>query len=266
MKRSLDGIDYAMKKVPLFNLNEKEKENALNEIRILASINHPCVISYKEAFIDEPTQTLWIVMEYANDGDLFQKISKLKTTGQYLSERDIWKIFIQILQGLHALHSMKIMHRDIKSANVFIYQDFTAKLGDLNVSKILKNTLSYTQTGTPYYASPEVWNDLPFGYKSDIWSLGWVIYETIWLSPPFKAKDMKGLYKKVIKGKFKPLPEYYSSELRAIIKSMLQIEVSKRPTCEDLLNWRIIQKVIEKIFSNWLQKAKQHSFKNNWVS
>ena len=78
VRRVIDNIEYAMKKVSLFNLNEKEKENALNEIRILASINHPWVISYKEAFIDEPTQTLWIVMEYANDGDLFQKISKLK--------------------------------------------------------------------------------------------------------------------------------------------------------------------------------------------
>ena len=176
----------------------------------------------------------------------FKKLVNLNKAEEFLTEREIWKIFIQLLHGLHALHSIKIMHRDIKSANVFLYHDFTAKLGDLNVSKILKSTLSYTQTGTPYYASPEVWNDLPFGYKSDIWSLGWVVYESIMLRPPFKAQDMKGLYMKVIKGKYKPIPEYFSNELRSVIKSMLQIEPNKRPSWEDLLNSKFIQKIIEK--------------------
>jgi len=66
---------------------------------------------------------------------------------------------------------MKIMHRDLKSANIFI-SNGRYKLGDLNVSKIVKNKLAYTQTGTPYYASPEVWRDEPYDNKSDIWSLG----------------------------------------------------------------------------------------------
>lgn len=66
---------------------------------------------------------------------------------------------------------MKIMHRDLKSANIFISGGIY-KLGDLNVSKIVKNKLAYTQTGTPYYASPEVWRDEPYDNKSDIWSLG----------------------------------------------------------------------------------------------
>ncbi len=70
---------------------------------------------------------------------------------------------------------MKIMHRDLKSANVFLYKDGRAKLGDLNVSKIAKAGLGYTQTGTPYYASPEVWMDKPYSNKSDIWSLGCIV-------------------------------------------------------------------------------------------
>lgn len=70
------------------------------------------------------------------------------------------------------------------------------KVGDLNVSKVAKKGgLLYTQTGTPYYASPEVWRDKPYNSKSDVWSLGCVIYEMITLSPPFKAVDMEGLYK-----------------------------------------------------------------------
>ena len=100
------------------------------------------------------------------------------------------------------------MHWDLKSANVFLNKDGTAKLGDMNVSKLLgHNGLNYTQTGTPYYASPEVWWDEPYGIKSDVWSLGCVVYEMITLKPPFWANNMEGLYKKIIKGQFSPIPE-----------------------------------------------------------
>lgn len=91
-----------------------------------------------------------------------------------------------MVAGLKALHDTNIMHRDIKSANVFLNKDKTVKLGDMNVSKLANNEgLNYTQTGTPYYASPEVWRDQPYGFKSDIWSLGCVLYELITLEPPF---------------------------------------------------------------------------------
>ena len=94
-----------------------------------------------------------IVMEYANNGDLFQRIQHHKREQYVFQEVEIWKIFIQVTLGLRALHSMRIMHRDLKSANVFLYKDQTAKLGDMNVSKAAnKDGLNYTQTGTPYYA------------------------------------------------------------------------------------------------------------------
>ncbi len=94
------------------------------------------------------------------------------------------------------------MHWDLKSANVFLNKDGTSKLGDMNVSKVAQKGLSYTQTGTPYYASPEVWWDEAYDIKSDIWSLGCVLYEMITLKPPFWAEDMQGLYKKVLKGQY----------------------------------------------------------------
>jgi NIMA (never in mitosis gene a)-related kinase len=116
-------------------------------------------------------------------------------------EREIWKVLIQVIRGMKALHDLNIMHRDLKSANVFLYKDFTSKLGDMNVSKLADaRGLNYTQTGTPYYASPEVWKDQPYDAKSDVWSLGCVMYEMITLKPPFRAEDMHGLYKKVLKG------------------------------------------------------------------
>ena len=149
-----------MKKVKLSTLNQKEKENALNEVRILASIKNPHIISYKDAFLDENATTLCIIMEYAAGGDTYQKIQQLQKTRQFMKEEDIWRIFYHMVKGLKALHQMKILHRDLKCANVFLSKDEKlVKLGDLNVSKVVKNSLAHTQTGTPYYASPEVWRD-----------------------------------------------------------------------------------------------------------
>lgn len=126
-------------------------------------------------------------------------------------EGEIWKAVLDIAKGLKSLHDKKILHRDLKSANVFVSEDGTFKIGDLNVSKVLKNSLAHTQTGTPYYASPEVWNDLPYDSKSDIWSFGCIMYEMAALSPPFKANDLQGLYKKVKSGVFNPVPSSYSN-------------------------------------------------------
>lgn len=117
---------------------------------------------------------------------------------------------MQTVVGLKTLHTLSIFHRDLKSANIFLTKSGDAKLGDLNVSKIAKNGLLYTQTGTPYYASPEVWKDEPYDSKSDIWSLGCVIYEMVTLEPPFKAEDMEGLFKSVTLGVYPPISQKYS--------------------------------------------------------
>ena len=114
-----------------------------------------------------------------------------------------------ILTALTHLHKKGILHRDLKSANIFIHES-RFKLGDLNVSKVNGGSLAYTQTGTPYYASPEVWRDTPYDSKSDIWSFGCIIYEMAALTPPFDGKDMDQLYKNVQKGYFKPIPTEYS--------------------------------------------------------
>ena len=128
------------------------------------------------------------------------------------------------------------MHRDLKSANVFLNKDGNAKLGDLNVSKIVKAGLGYTQTGTPYYASPEVWKDRPYDIKSDIWSLGWVLYEMVTLKPPFRAEDMHSLFKVVLRGTYPKISSKFSLDLRNVVKTLIQVDAKKRPTCDDILN------------------------------
>ena len=171
-------------------------------------------------------------MEYADNGDVFQKICSYQKRETYIKEKKIWYIFIQIVRGLKALHDRKILHRDMKSANIFLYRDMQAKLGDLNVSKIVKKGLSYTQTGTPYYASPEVWKDQPYDSKSDIWSLGCVIYEMTTLKPPFRAQDMNGLYKRVLKGAYPEVPKKYTKDLADVIMRFLSVEPKLRPSCQ----------------------------------
>ena len=173
--------------------------NALNEVRILASINHPCIVGYKEAFVYQD-KYLCIVMDFADGGDLYQKITKTKKLNKMIDEETVWRILLGSLSGLKKLHEMKIFHRDIKSANIFLDKNGRAFLGDMNVSKVAKAGFLYTQTGTPYYASPEVWNDKPYNSKSDIWSMGCVIYEALTLHPPFRGQDMNALFERVVSG------------------------------------------------------------------
>ena len=245
VKRIIDNQIYALKKVKLLNLSEKEKENSLNEVRILASVKSNFVVSYKEAFFDEKDNTLCLVMEFADNGDLYQKIVSHKKSANFMEESDIWRIFIQLVKGLKALHDLKILHRDMKSANVFLFSNGCAKLGDLNVSKVARRGLGYTQTGTPYYASPEVWKDKPYDHKSDVWSLGCVLYEMITLRPPFRAKDMEGLFNKVCKGEINKIPEKFSDDLFQIVKYLLQVNSIQRPSCDQILQHPIILKRIE---------------------
>ena len=245
VKRKQDNTIYALKKVKLKGLSEKEKQNALNEVRILASVKSNFVISYKEAFIDEEDSSLCLVMEYADKGDLYQKITQFKKMGCLIEEIDVWRIFIQMTKGLKALHDLKILHRDLKSANIFLFSDGSAKIGDLNVSKVVYKGLGYTQTGTPYYASPEVWKDQPYDCKSDIWSLGCVTFEMLALRPPFRAENMEKLFNKVIRGQYGKISERYSDDIREIIKFMLKVNPQERPSCGQILNHELVKKRLE---------------------
>ena len=243
VKRKEDQKIYAMKRVKIGRLSQKEKLNSFNEVRILASIEHKNIIGYKEAFFDDKSKTLNIVMEFADGGDLNSKIKEIKQKKIFFEEKTIWSTLIQILEGLNYLHKSCIIHRDLKSANIFLTKDGAVKIGDLNVSKILnKMVTTYTQTGTPYFASPEIWNDQPYDYKCDIWSVGCIIYEMASLHVPFRGVSMQNLYKNVLRGIYQQIPQRYSDDLKQIIKLILVVNPKNRPSSKELLENPIIKK------------------------
>ena len=253
VRRKEDLKIYAMKRVKISLLGTKERENALNEIRILYSLTHPNIIGYKEAFYDENSKTLNIVMEYADDGDIESKIKYNKANKLFFQESTIWNILIQILKGLKYLHDNNIIHRDLKSANIFLMKNGLIKIGDLNVSKLSKIGSANTHTGTPYYSSPEIWIDKPYNNKTDIWSVGCIIYEMCNLIPPFRGTSLINLYHNIQKGEYKKILSHYSKDLSDIISRMLIVDPNKRTSCDELLSLNIIQskmKDVDNVYKN----------------
>ena len=262
--RKEDKKIYAMKSVSIGKLDDKEKEAALNEVRILASLSHPNIIGYKEAFYDERSKTLNIVMEYADDGDIAHKIKENLKRRLRFDESTLWEWIIQLLEGLKYLHDNKIMHRDLKCANIFLMKNGQLKIGDLNVSKLAKNNMARTQTGTPFYLSPEIWRDLPYDYKCDIWSVGCIIYELCTSRPPFRGTSMKELSHNVLTGYYLPISGY-SNDMREIIAKMLVVDPKRRASTDELLNCDIIKKRIKSSKNEIITQGIKNSKKANFI-
>ena len=250
VKRRQDNKIYALKCVQISKLSTHERQNSLNEVRLLASINHKNIISYKESFYNENNKTLNIILEYADDGDLQTKIISKKNSDNIFEEKTIWSIFIQMVKGLNELHNKKIVHRDLKSANIFLMKNGICKLGDLNVAKVAENGLLRTQTGTPFFASPEIWEDKPYSFKSDIWSIGCILYQMAALKMPFQGKNIKEVYYNLKNVNIPPLPENYSKELMIMIKKMLRLKPEQRPSTQEILDDEIIKSKMKKLFEN----------------
>ena len=216
------------------NLSQAERQEAVNEIRLLASVQQNAAISgFHEAFIDG--NRLCIVMEYAPFGDLSRALRKRQAQRKLLPEDLIWSYFIQIARGLQALHAQKILHRDVKTANVLRMSGEIVKLGDLGVAKLMKGAMTNTQIGTPHYMPPEVWRNRPYTFNSDVWALGCVLFEMCTFSVPFEARSMEELRFKVMKGKFPALPAVYSSDMQKMVRWLMIAEPSQRPDIDQVL-------------------------------
>ncbi|CAD8113072.1 unnamed protein product [Paramecium primaurelia] len=262
VQRKSDSQYYAMKKVNISQQSLKERENALNEIRILASLDSPYIVEFKDAFIDQDGRILFVIMEYASGGDLNQILKQGKLEGG-IKENEIWNILTQITLGVKILHDNDILHRDLKSANVFVSkipQGNIYKIGDLNISKVTHGANAKTQTGTPYYAAPEVWKGEQYSWPCDIWSIGCIIYELTTFQPPFRAADLQSLNKKIQAGLYDPIPSKYSQDLQDILRILLQVNPKNRPNCDQILiNPKVIKNsgsLLVEVEKNGVKQAK----------
>jgi len=236
-------------------MKEDSKKQIYNEASIMKKLFHPNVISFKDVFKDVKLDYFYIVMEYANDGDLSKKIKtqKQKVYGEkYFSEEKIMQYFYQICRGLQYIHSKNIIHRDIKSQNIFLMKNGKLKIGDFGIAKTLTETKNNASTviGTPYYFSPEIINGEPYNYKTDIWSLGVVLYEMCCLKLPFESNNIAQLSIKIMKGKYDPIPNRYSKNMANLIKDMLNIDQKLRPNITEVMQSPLLKNYHINKYSN----------------
>ena len=228
------GKRMCIKKVDIRRISKKERDAAMGEAKLLERFTHPNIVKYVERFVDDGI--LCIVMELAEGGDLHAKLRR--QGGRLLPEETILEWFTQICLGMQHVHKQHVLHRDIKTQNIFLAGgDKTIKIGDFGISKVMENTMQMAKTkvGTPYYLSPEICKGKLYDHKSDIWSLGVVLYELTTLKHPFTGNSMGDLSRKIVRGKYTPPPKSFSADLRKLIADMLSIDPAQRPDITEVL-------------------------------
>jgi serine/threonine protein kinase len=236
VKENSSGEYFISKKILTSCMSDQEIKKVQQEALLMQKFFHPNIVQYKESYT-YPSEII-IVMENCPGGDLEQLINYHKKTDSYFPENTIIDWLAQLISALNHIHSLKIIHRDIKPSNIFITEDGKLKFGDFGVSKLLENTIdqAYTQIGTPLYMSPEVCENLPYTNKSDIWSLGCVLYEMATFSKPFIATSFFALALLILESKPNDIGNRYSDKLKYYIDLMLEKKPDKRPTSIDLMN------------------------------
>lgn len=241
IRRRSDKKILVWKELDYGKMTEIEKQMLVSEVNLLRELKHPHIVRYYDRILDRSTTTIYIIMEFCEGGDLGALIAKHRKEKRLIEEEFIIKIMYQLVEALKECHRRKngahVLHRDLKPANVFLDGNNDVKLGDFGLARVLQHDTSFAKTfvGTPYYMSPEQVNKQSYNEKSDIWSLGCLVYELCALSPPFTAMNQRSLEAKIRVGKFRPIPDQYSQELSETVNSMLRVNEDRRPSIDKLL-------------------------------
>ena len=224
---------YAIKEVILRRLGRKDRKRVLVESKLLRSLHHPHIVKYFASFIQRGTAHL--VMEYAPGGDLHALIKRQVARSRdrrYLKEDVVWRYFWEISSALRYLHGRRIMHRDLKTLNIFLTRDNHIKVGDLGVSRLMvdEGELMHSRVGTPLYLAPELIKKEPYGLAADIWSLGCVVYSLMALQPPFQGTNIYNLACSIVRDRPPSLPNMYTRNLRGTTLRLLEKNTVDRPT------------------------------------
>ena len=219
-----------------------------NEISIFKQLHHLNLIQYINSFYHK--EKLCIIMEYADDGDLYNKIKAYSESNTHIPENLIWNWLLQLCSGLHYLHNKKIIHRDIKCQNIFMMKNGTCKLGDFGISKKLKHTNDFacTSLGTPFFLSPEICSGKAYNFKSDMWMVGCVLYEMMTLSKPFDGENLPMLMNNILTKDIKKVDEsVYSKHLCNLVYALLDKNWENRPSINEVINMECVKEKINEL-------------------
>nr|XP_020754646.1 serine/threonine-protein kinase Nek5 isoform X2 [Odocoileus virginianus texanus] len=244
-KRKPDSEHCVIKEINFEKMPLQEKEASKKEVILLAKMKHPNIVTFFSSF--QENNRLFIVMEYCDGGDLMKRIRRQR--GVLFSEDQILSWFVQISLGLKHIHDRKVLHRDIKTQNIFLSKNgMVAKLGDFGIARVLNNTMELARTcvGTPYYLSPEICQNKPYNNKTDIWSLGCVLYELCTLRHPFEANNLQQLVLKICQAHVPPISPRFSRDLQFLISQLFEVSPRDRPSINSILKRPFLENLIAK--------------------
>ncbi|CAH3027741.1 unnamed protein product [Porites evermanni] len=232
-RKTEDNVLVVVKEVNLSRASDKERADAEKEVDILSLLNHTNIVTYYNHYIDGTS--LLIEMEYCNGGTLNDKICAQKEL--FAEEIVIW-YFFQICSGMSHIHECGIVHRDIKTLNIFLTKSGLVKLGDFGIATVLKGSREFmaeSVVGTPYYMSPEIVQGHKYNQKSDMWALGCVLYEMLTLRKVFDATNPLRLVSDIVKGQYEEIDSQYSIDMHSLVTILLSQNPDDRPTVAEVL-------------------------------
>ncbi|NWH18344.1 NEK11 kinase, partial [Grus americana] len=235
-----------LKEISVGDLKPNETVEANLEAQLLSKLDHPAIVKFYASFVER--DSFCIITEYCEGGDLDLKIQEYKESGKIFTQRQIIDWFIQLLLGVNYMHERRILHRDLKAKNIFLKNNLL-KIGDFGVSCLLMGScdLATTFTGTPYYMSPEALKHQGYNTKSDIWSLGCILYEMCCMNHAFTGHNFLSVVLKIVEGDTPSLPDRYPSKLNAVLCSMLNKNPSSRPAASEILKIPYIDEQLKNI-------------------